>query len=298
MPQFRSMSCPACQESATHVLGQPDLSRDPVGAAPGTSIVACKACGHLRLQPMPLWSQDDFAKLYGDDYFVPDSPRWSTLRAVTNPSSRLARLLPLLSAPQKTVLEIGSGVYAHFCKLLLPQGWTVVAQEPSPTFQATLREAGLTVENRLFEDLPEDRKFAVLYADSVFEHVPDPGIFFDKASRLLEPGGVLYLVVPRERSLLGNLRARIAHWRGEPCPLLSAYKPPYHLHGFSPASMRHFAKRSGLRVGRIFLGEDWFWLQALEKLPPVVGHLVAGILWLADKAGLGGNLEVALIKDP
>ena len=298
MPVFQTVPCPACGSTDTNILGAPDLSKDPVGAPSGTRIVECASCGHLRVDPMPHWSPEDFAKLYGDGYFVPDSPKWARLRAEVNPAARLERVKELLRTSERSVLEIGSGIYAHFATLLSRQGWKALAQEPSADFREALASKGLDVDGRGFEELPEDRKFAVLYADSVFEHVADPGVYFDKASRLLLPGGVLYLVFPRERSLLGNLKHLVARLRGRPCPLLAAYRPPYHLQGFTARSVEHFARRSGLRLALVHVREDWFWLQALERLPPVAGHLAALVLWTAERMGMGGNLEVGLVKDP
>jgi hypothetical protein len=90
----------------------------------------------------------------------------------------------------------------------------------------------------------------------------------------------------------------MARLRKRPCPFLSAYKPPYHLHGYTPESIAKFAQSSGLTLDLVYLGEDWFWLQALERLPFGIGHLAAAILWTADRLGLGGNLEVGLTKAP
>jgi SAM-dependent methyltransferase len=245
---------------------------------------------------MPFWTESDFRVLYGEGYFIPDSPRWGTIRAKTNPNSRFGRIQGILRADARTMLEVGAGIYAHFCENLAQRGWSVLAQEPSEEFRKALERKGLAVVGEGFLDLPEDRRFALIYADSVFEHVGDPLAFFQKASRLLAPGGVLYLVVPRERSLLGNLKQILAVLRGAPCPFLSAYKPPYHLHGFSKRSLRKFAEASCLDLLLVFVREDWFWLQALERLPPVIGHLAAAGLWLADRCGFGGNLEVGLRK--
>jgi hypothetical protein len=245
---------------------------------------------------MPYWTAEDFGKLYGTGYFVPDSPRWAHIRAQVNPRSRWKRIESLLKSSQTTALEVGSGIYAHFCQFLASQGWSTLAQEPSSSFEKELRGKGLEVESRPFEELPEDRKFAIIYADSVFEHVAEPAIYFAKAAKLLEPGGVLYLVFPRERSLFGNCKAFAARLRKRPCPFLSAYKPPYHLHGYTPESITKFAQSSGLTLALVHLGEDWFWLQAIERLPFGIGHLAAAILWMADRLGLGGNMEVGLTK--
>jgi len=245
---------------------------------------------------MPFWTETDFRLLYGKGYFVPDSPRWGAIRAVRNPNSRFGRIQGILRSDARTVLEVGAGIYAHFCENLAQRGWSVLAQEPSEEFREALERKGLAAIGEGFLDLPEDRRFALIYADSVFEHVGDPLAYFQKASRLLEPGGVLYLVVPRERSLLGNLKQVLALLRGSACPFLSAYKPPYHLHGYSKRSLGRFAEASGLELPLVFVREDWFWLQALERLPPVVAHLAAAGLWLADRCGFGGNLEVGLRK--
>lgn len=296
MTTFRALPCPACGSLNHRILGKPDLSRDPIGAPAGTQILQCSQCDHLRVDPMPYWTSEDFGKLYGDGYFIPDSPRWAHIRAHVNPRSRWKRIQSILNTSEQTALEVGSGIYAHFCLLLASKGWSVLAQEPSATFEKELRNKGLEVESRPFEDLPEDRKFAIIFADSVFEHVAEPASYFAKAAKLLEPGGVLYLVVPRERSLLANMKYLASRVLKRPCPFLSAYKPPYHLHGYTPRSIAMFARVSGLTLTTVHLREDWFWLQAIERLPFGVGHLAAVILWIADRMGLGGNLEVGLTK--
>lgn len=296
MTIFRHIPCPACGSLRSSGLGKPDLSRDPIGAPADSKILQCSECGHLRVDPMPYWTQEDFGKLYGDSYFIPDSPRWAHIRAQVNPNSRWKRIQTILKSPERKALEIGSGIYAHFCLFLASQGWSTIAQEPSATFEATLRGKGLDVELRQFEDLPEDRKFSIIFADSVFEHLAEPASYFAKASRLLEPGGVLYLVVPRERSFLANCKHLAARVFQRPCPFLSAYKSPYHLHGYSRASIEAFARSSGLVLELVHLGEDWYWLHALERLPFGLGHLAAAILWIADRMGFGGNLEVGLTK--
>lgn len=296
MPQYLSGPCPACGEARAVALGTPDLSKDPVGAPVESRVLQCGRCGHLRIDPMPSWSEADFQLLYGDGYFVPDSPRWGRIRESVNPSARYSRIQSIIKTEKRDLLEVGSGIYAHFCTKLAQEGWKVLAQEPSPDFQNKLKAKGLAVVGTGFLELPEDRTFSLIYADSVFEHVADPLAYFQKAFRLLEPGGVLYLVFPRERSLLGNLKQILSKARRTHCPFLSAYKPPYHLHGYSPKSVAKFAQASGLELPLVFVGEDWFWLQALERLPPVVGHLAAAMFWLADKLGCGGNLEVGLRK--
>lgn len=296
MPDYHSGPCPACGEPRATSLGKPDLTKDPVGAPANSQVLQCSRCGHLRIDPMPSWSVEDFQKLYGDGYFVPDSPRWGAIREKVNPESRLARVESILKTDKRELLEVGSGIYAHFCATLAKKGWKVLAQEPSPDFQKKLQEKGVPVVGEGFPELSDDRKFSLIYADSVFEHVADPIVYFRKAFELLEPGGVLYLVFPRERSMFGNMRQILSKLRGGPCPFLSAYKPPYHLHGYSPDSVARFAKASGLELPLVFLGEDWFWLQARERMPWGFGHVAAAVLWLADRMGLGGNLEVGLRK--
>ncbi|HOX51832.1 MAG TPA: class I SAM-dependent methyltransferase, partial [Fibrobacteria bacterium] len=252
MPVYRSGPCPACGENRAAILGTPDLSKDPVGAPKESRLLGCRSCGHLRVDPMPSWSSEDFQLLYGEGYFVPDSPRWGRIRETVNPRSRHRRIQGILRTEGRRLLEVGSGIYAHFCTVMSGEGWDVLAQEPSPEFQKVLRGKGLAVVGEGFLELPEDAKFSLIFADSVFEHVSDPLAYFQKAGRLLEPGGVLYLVVPRERSLFGNIKQILSKLRGAPSPLLTAYRPPYHLHGYTARSVARFAQAAGLELPLVY----------------------------------------------
>lgn len=55
----------------------------------------------------------------------------------------------------------------------------------------------------------KDGEVTHVYAEGIFEHVEKPLLFMSEAHRILEPGGMLYLVVP--------------HWRHE-----QAYTDPTH----------------------------------------------------------------------
>jgi hypothetical protein len=91
-------------------------------------------------------------------------------------------------------------------------------------------------------------------------------------SRLLRPGGVLYVDVPNEDGLyfrVGNLYQRL---RGRKWVInLSPTFSPFHVFGFTPRSLRALLAKYGLK--------------------PEVWRLYEGICLLPDSGGLAGTVE-------
>lgn len=249
---------------------------------------------------MPHWTDADLQVLYGDGYLPADSPAWNRRRANDIPLRRLRSIEKHLRTPGRSILEVGAGVHAFLARYAAPRGWEVTAQEPSRHFAAELRRRwpDVTVLGDSFLDLDVGRRWSVVYADSVLEHVPDPVPYFEKAGRLLEPGGVLYFVSPNERSLANRWttwrRRRSTGVASELCP----YVGSLHLIGFSRRAVEILARRSGLRLVRFTRRHDYAWLHELMWGAGRRRWPRAAAWWLVDRVGLGTNLEVVLRADP
>jgi len=111
---------------------------------------------------------------------------------------RLALLMKYASPPGP-MLEIGPG-HGSLAALAIEAGWKYSAVEPSPALAERLRAAGIEVVQAMTPPIPRpDASCRVLYADQVLEHMS--GIdaarqFTAEALRVLEPGGVFFVVVP------------------------------------------------------------------------------------------------------
>ena len=83
---------------------------------------------------------------------------------------------------------------------------------------------------------------------AVLEHLYHPNEIIKEITRILKPGGVLFIDVPNERGLyfiLGNIyqRVRLRDWVINLAPTFS----PYHVFGFTPKSLRALLAKHGLR---------------------------------------------------
>ncbi len=112
--------------------------------------------------------------------------------------SRLA-ILAKHAEPPGPMLEIGPG-QGTLAALAIQAGWRYSAVEPSPLLADQLRAEGLDIVQAWTPPIPAaDSSCAVLYADQVLEHmsgIDTARAFVSEALRVLQPGGVVFIVVP------------------------------------------------------------------------------------------------------
>ncbi|MBI4596978.1 MAG: class I SAM-dependent methyltransferase [Candidatus Omnitrophica bacterium] len=144
------------------------------------------------------------------------------------------------------VADIGAG-YGVLCeemRALAPQGWDVIAIEPSAEGLRICREKGLTVVPRFIEemtrqDLPvASTRPGALVSFELLEHVQNPEQFLASARALLQPGDLLIMT-----TLNGlGLDIQVLWERSK------SVQPPHHINFFNPRSIRLLLERSGFRV--------------------------------------------------
>ncbi len=143
------------------------------------------------------------------------------------------------AAQPATLLDIGCGDGAFLGKMAR-RGWRVAGVDFDPQAVAHAREVhGLDVAVGTAQSvLASGRKYGMVTASHVIEHVPDPVEFLRQSRQLLERGGRIVLRTPNSESF-GHRRYGQA-WRG--------LEPPRHLQLFSRASLSACADRAGLKV--------------------------------------------------
>ena len=124
--------------------------------------------------------------------------------------SRLA-LLHRIAGPPGELVEIGPGD-GSLAARAVEAGWRYRAVEASPALAADLRAHGFEVTEAWAPPIPaEDASCDVSYADQVHEHmagIDAARAFVTEWLRALQPGGVLFVVVPdylKERAFFWDI---------------------------------------------------------------------------------------------
>ena len=325
MATYTHNTCPVCASPGFAIIGAVNEPSPPVHIPDGSAIVKCRACKLIYTNPMPHWSDDDYAKLYDDAYFAhlktDDKQRWMDVRENVLPRRRFARAKRHMRADDKTMLEIGAnraleiganraleiganhaleigaGEFAFMSKHLLSLGWDVTAQEPGKPYADKLRAIpGLKVETVSVADLPPGQ-YAFIFADSVLEHTPNPVDYYLKIADLLAPGGVFYTVSPHEYSVHNYLANRAAKRRGQTPHYIAPYAEPYHLVGFTRKSLDILAQKSGLRLASYKKIDDYMAFHTLGSgKRAIVKWPLAGVYAAAQLLGKGANGEAVFVK--
>ena len=117
-------------------------------------------------------------------------------------------------------------------------------------FIRVARSQGVEIECSPIEKCKSlDETYDVVMLAAILEHLYDPMETLNRIKNAVRPGGLLFVDVPNESSLtmrIGNLymRARGRDWAIN----LSPTFPPFHVVGFSPASLRRALTSVGFEV--------------------------------------------------
>ena len=151
---------------------------------------------------------------------------------------RRAQLMFLTDDRPATLLDVGCGD-GSFLKTMSDRGWTVTGIDFDAAAIRGIRER-LGVEAHVATArsmAAEGRKFDVITASHVIEHVADPVGFLADCARLLKPGGRVIVKTPNAASLGHALFG--PSWRG--------LEPPRHLYVFTRPSLIVCGEKAGLK---------------------------------------------------
>jgi SAM-dependent methyltransferase len=203
-------------------------------------VVRCRGCGLLFTDPV----RPPGGHPYGDPdaYFSrheEPEDRVLDFASLIRQSARHGGREPLLD------IGCGRGESLAAARLL---GWRARGIEPSREFAAVgARKLGVEIDIGTVEGRYRDSSFGLVLLAGVLEHVYAPAALLREVHRLLQPGGVVYLDVPNERSLLHRCARATFLATGRNWTLsLSPTFPPYHVVGWSPGSLRAALERAGL----------------------------------------------------
>ncbi|UCB56996.1 MAG: class I SAM-dependent methyltransferase [Candidatus Omnitrophota bacterium] len=234
---FQAVSCPGCN-SKRH---RSEFKKNSFVYA------LCDRCGTIFVNPRPCFKQlkafyvDSASSRYWTRKFFPPVAE-ARRREIFRP--RAEYIGKVLSKKNKwTVGDVGAGfgLFLEELAKLKPSIRPVVI-EPSVEMADICRSKGLEVIPQALEDIRGwDRRFDLLTAFELFEHLYDPGQFLKKIGQLLRPGGYLFLT-----TLNGKGFDIQMFWEKS-----KSIFPPHHLNFFNPGSVATLLQKNDFIVEEI-----------------------------------------------
>jgi 2-polyprenyl-3-methyl-5-hydroxy-6-metoxy-1,4-benzoquinol methylase len=140
--------------------------------------------------------------------------------------------------PDKSrILDYGMG-WGYWSRMAQAHGFDVVGFELSKQRSEYARQMGVTVIDALPASVAG---FDCVYANQVFEHLPDPMQTLVDLCRQLKPEGIVCLRVPDGRGVAARLEQQ--GWS----PELEAIHPLEHINCFTRKTLISFAAKAGLK---------------------------------------------------
>jgi 2-polyprenyl-3-methyl-5-hydroxy-6-metoxy-1,4-benzoquinol methylase len=184
---------------------------------------------------------EELAAIYDGGYYDELYPEHQFAEQKRLFANRLSWLEPMAGGGRLRILEVGSG-RGVFLEAALERGHDVTGQDLSEAAVAAIRARhGVQAERGALEELRlPGASYDLVHMNHVLEHIPDPGRVLREIRRLLKPGGVLYVEVPRQSNLLNRLSGLMAGKQ------FGFTYHPGHLYLFSPASLKRLLTAGGL----------------------------------------------------
>jgi len=326
---MRTIVCEVCGSNQHQFLFE---GWDRIFGLPGVfSIVQCKGCGLLFVNPQP--DPEMLKAYYPKDYYGAHRVRfkpYSRLRkrvledyfgygqhSNASRGLRLFRKMILLpfrlryrnSIPfigKGRLLDVGCGNGTELYKLK-SMGWEVYGVEVDEEASSRARSKGLDVfTGELFEARYPDHFFHVVRISFVLEHLPNPKETLLEIKRILLPQGRIYISLQNAKSFHYWLFGKA--W--------FSLDVPRHLFSFAPETIQRLLSSIDLEVKsirfdsgtRTFLGSLQYWfndrfqrgapLQASQRFMKshFLKHLFHPVCWVVDRLGLGDLIHLEVVK--
>ena len=237
-----NLKCKICNSSNVEYRGKPRENTNFPITGSDYNIICCKDCVFYSLDRKIDVNQLQWKKLYETDYFANNnSTEWQQALHAKEVENRLNEIESCCPSERGNFLDLGCG-QGLVLSAASERGFVSYGLDIADNVDKVARESAkdLFIGN-LFEASYSDDFFSVIYIDSVLEHVDEPIALLQEVYRILAPGGVLFIVVPNENSLINDIRKLLytlafkSNKFGEIKPFVS----PYHINGFTPSSLKY-----------------------------------------------------------
>ena len=210
----------------------------------GFDVIECEMCGFKHIVPIP--TPEELEAVYRQEYYSAEKPQylerhredldwWNLVY-----SERYDTFEQLLPPHRRRILDVGSGP-GYFLLYGKQRGWQTLGIEPSAQAAAHSRELGLEIgEDFLNEEtVSQLGAFDVVHMSEVLEHIPDPSGMLQLVRRLLNPDGLICVVVPNDYNSFQHALRTVCDFK----PWWVA--PPHHINYFDFDSLSQLLSASG-----------------------------------------------------
>lgn len=208
---------------------------------------SCQKCKSIQLVPFP--SREELDKAYSEDYAASghngNDPILFFKRTQPLYDAIHRELIRRITPPAK-ILDYGCG-WGGMCRYLNKAGYDYLGIDyPSASLEYG-QKTGLNLRAATLEDLyDEGQRFSAIILCAVFEHLQNHSETLNSLKKILEPGGLLIILIP-SAGLFGRL-AKMIRWirKMEDIPALgSTFSPPWHTVIFSVDGMHQILTDNG-----------------------------------------------------
>ena len=187
-----------------------------------------------------------------DQSFNPDNEEayLETQRELDEENITRLKLLQQVAPPSThpRLLELGC-MHGDFVKLASDTGYSCEGLDLSETaVETAARLAPGLVRRGTVDDQIPGGSLDVLAAFNVIEHMDDPHVFLDHASRVIRPDGVLILETPRQESLFHRIMFAQGRLRGSSTSSAIGVHPGTHIFKFGNQAWRKILARRNFEV--------------------------------------------------
>lgn len=215
--------------------------------ANGFELIDCRPCGFRHIIPIP--TPEELEEIYREEYYSLEKPlylerhrqdlEWWNLVY----SERYAIFEELLPRDRRRILDVGSGP-GYFLLHGKQRGWWTLGVEPSRQAAAHSRALGLEIAEVFLNEATAASlgRFDVVHLSEVLEHIPHPRALLKLVAGLLDPGGLVCVLVPNDYNPLQQVLREACDFD----PWWVA--PPHHINYFDFPSLQRLFESAGLEV--------------------------------------------------